>query len=242
MIPPVPAAGQPAGRPAAETLACPLCREEDARAYHQDRFREYYRCPACCLVFVPHWQFLPAEEEKKRYDQHRNSPDDPDYRGFLGRLFLPLRQRLAPGSEGLDFGSGPGPTLSLMFEEAGHSMTIFDPFYADHPAALERRYDFITTTEVVEHLHDPGRELDRLWACLKEGGWLGIMTGHAGDEEAFSQWYYKKDPTHVCFFSRRTFAWLARRWETEAVFLENDVVLLRKGTAPAGGRLPTGAS
>jgi len=32
--------------------------------------------------------------------------------------------KIAPISLGLDFGSGPGPTLSLMLEEQGHRVAI----------------------------------------------------------------------------------------------------------------------
>ncbi len=215
-------------------MTCPLCRRDDARNFFQDRRRDYYRCQVCSLVFVPPWQFLSAEEEKKRYDLHRNSPEDPDYRRFLSRMFIPLQRWLAPGSDGLDFGSGPEPTLSLMFEEAGHSMTLFDHFYEHVPAALERHYDFITATEVVEHLRDPKKELERLWACLKQGGRLGIMTTHAVEQEAFSQWHYKNDPTHVCFFSRQTFAWMALQWNAEATFADGDVVFFRKQSVLPG--------
>jgi hypothetical protein len=216
------------GGTAIETMTCPLCWSDDARSYFQDGRRDYFHCPVCSLVFVPPRQFLPADEEKKRYDLHQNSPEDQDYRRFLSRLFIPLQQLLAPGSSGLDFGSGPAPTLSLMFEEAGHAMTIFDRFYEDVPAALERRYDFITATEVVEHLHHPKKELERLWACLNEGGWLGIMTSHAVPQEDFPLWHYKNDPTHVCFFSPRTFSRLALQWNAEVTFADGDVVFFRK--------------
>ena len=85
---------------------CPLCRASDGRAFYQDS-REYFRCPVCALVFVLPCQFLSAKEEKSVYDLHENSADDPGYRHFLPRLFGPLSQRLAPGSCGLYFGSGP---------------------------------------------------------------------------------------------------------------------------------------
>ena len=224
-----------------EAAACPLCACEGASTYFRDERRDYYRCPVCGLVFVPPLQFLPAEEEKKRYDLHRNSSDDPGYRCFLSRLFIPLERRLAPASSGLDFGSGPGPTLSRMFEEAGHTMSIFDHFYEPVPAVLEQRYDFITATEVVEHLHDPRKELARLWNCLNEGGWLGIMTSHAVPQEAFPQWHYKNDPTHVCFYSPHTFSWLARQWDAELTFSEGDVVIFRKRSAAPGRRCAAGA-
>lgn len=183
------------------------------------------------MVFVPPRQFLSAEAEKKRYDLHRNSPRDTGYRRFLSRLFIPLEGCLAPGSFGLDFGSGPEPTLSLMFEETGHSMTNFDRYYAPVRAVLEKQYDFITATEVVEHLHDPRQELERLWACLKPGGRLGIMTQPAVEQDAFPTWHYKNDLTHVCFFSAATFTWLAVRWNAELTFLERDVALFRKRPA-----------
>jgi hypothetical protein len=214
-----------------ETIACPLCRAHGVSEFSTDKRRNYLRCTVCSLVFVPSSQFLSAEDEKKRYDLHRNSPDNADYRRFLGRLFIPLKQRLAPGSSGLDFGSGPEPTLSRMFEEAGHSMMIFDQYYEHAPAALDLQYDFITASEVVEHLREPRKELDRLWACLQCGGWLGIMTKFAAEPAAFPRWYYKNDLTHVCFFSPAAFAWLAAAWNADLIIPDDDVVLFRKNRA-----------
>jgi len=107
-------------------------------------------------------------------------------------------------------------------------MAIYDHFYARDPSVLEKQYDFVTATEVVEHLHNPKKELDRLWACLKPGGWLGIMTKLALDREAFARWHYKNDPTHVCFFSRLTFEWLAAQWQAELTFADKDVILFYK--------------
>ncbi len=216
-----------------DNTPCPLCRTEKVREYSQDKRRNYYQCQICSLVFVPFRQFLSAEDEKKRYDLHQNSPQDVNYRRFLSRLFFPLQQHLTPGSQGLDFGSGPEPTLSRMFVDAGHTMTLFDYFYEPVPAVLEQQYDFITATEVVEHLHDPQKELERLWTCLKPGGWLGIMTNLSVDRDAFTQWYYKNDLTHVCFFSRTTFAWLALQWHAEVIFADSDVALFHKMPVPS---------
>ncbi len=207
---------------------CPLC--DAVRGYHfsRDAGRSFYRCANCQLVFVPPSQFLSPEVEKARYDLHENDPSDECYRRFLSRLFTPLSERLVPCSHGLDFGSGPGPTLSLMFEEAGHAMDIYDPFYAPDPRVFERQYDFITASEVLEHLHRPREELDRLWGVLKQGGWLGVMTKRARDAKAFKGWPYKNDDTHVIFFSEATFEWLADRWSADLFFEGTDVVLLRK--------------
>jgi len=208
---------------------CPLCQVAEGEHFYQDR-RDYYRCPVCSLVFVPPHQFLTQQQEKAEYDLHENSCDDPGYRRFLSRLFDPLSQSLSTNSYGLDFGSGPAPTLSLMFEEAGHTMEIYDPFYAPATEPLQQQYDFITVTEVVEHLHYPLRELDLLWSCLKPDGMLGIMTKRVIDQQAFSSWHYKNDPTHVCFFSIETFQWFAERWGATLSAPEKDVVLFTKNT------------
>jgi len=216
-------------------VICPLCGASAPRLFWKDKRRSYFICGTCRLVFVPPGQRPGAAAEKTEYDRHDNSPADEGYRRFLSRLFLPVNRRLPPRSEGLDFGSGPGPTLSVMFEETGHRMDIYDVFYAPNDFVFENRYDFITATEVAEHLFEPGRELNRLWACLKPGGLLGIMTKLVIDREAFSRWHYKNDPTHVCFYSRATFRWLAERWAADVRFFGKDVIVFQKPTGNRGG-------
>jgi SAM-dependent methyltransferase len=207
---------------------CPLCHTEGAAAYYEDWQRPYWQCQTCHLVFVPPTHYLSPADEKARYDLHQNSPDDPAYRRFLSRLFNPMQARLVPHSDGLDFGSGPGPTLSKMFEEAGHTVTLYDVFYAQDESVWEKQYDFITASEVAEHLHQPEKELARLWNCLKPGGTLGLMTKMVLNQPAFANWHYKNDPTHVCFFSRQTFDWLGAQWGCPPTFVGQDVIIFGK--------------
>ncbi len=213
------------------TPACPLCHNRPTESFHRDRRREYRRCLSCRLVFVPPVYHLSREAEKAEYDQHQNRSDDPAYRQFAGRLFEPLQSRLAPGSKGLDFGSGPGSALAALLTEAGHDVTLYDPFYAAAPTALTGRYDFITASEVVEHLRSPGAELDRLHALLKPGGLLGIMTKRVIDRERFVRWHYIRDLTHVCFFSKATFVWLAAHWRARLDIVDRDVIIISKSHA-----------
>ncbi|MCK5069480.1 MAG: methyltransferase domain-containing protein [Desulfocapsa sp.] len=210
-------------------MVCPLCEGRgSSEFFYKDTFRVYYRCDSCDLIHVSPSQRLSSEAEKAEYDKHQNSPEDVGYRRFLNRLYAPLIERIEPQSCGLDFGSGPGPTLSLMFEEAGHKMSLYDPYFAPDKTTLDTQYDFITASEVVEHLYHPSMSLTLLWSLLLPGGWLGLMTKLARDVEAFSTWHYKNDSTHVCFFSRTTMSWLARKWQTECVFVGNDVALFKK--------------
>ena len=210
---------------------CPLCRGGTSELFYRDDRRTYFRCHVCRLVFVPPADYLSPEEEKAEYDLHQNNTADESYRHFLNQVFLPVNRLLPPGSKGLDFGCGPGPLLSLMFAEAGHKMAVYDPYYAADSSVLADTYDFITASEVLEHLHAPGRVLDELYACLKPGGILGLMTGLVRDRAAFSNWHYTRDLTHVCFFSQLTFKWLADKWAAETQFAGNRVVLVRKTKA-----------
>lgn len=208
--------------------SCPLCLAGDIQPYGEDRVRPYVRCPDCALVFVPSTHYVSPARERAEYDLHENRPDDPGYRRFLGRLFHPLLTRLPRRSRGLDFGSGPGPTLSVMFEECGHTVALYDLFYCRDRTVFEQRYDFITATEVIEHLHYPNRELNRLWACLQPGGFLGVMTKLVRNRDAFFSWHYKNDPTHVCFFSLTTLEYLAQSWQATLDIVADDAFIFTK--------------
>lgn len=190
-------------------MACPLC---DARASAVRLVREgtrYRGCPRCDLLFVEPSQRLGADEERRRYETHRNVPTDPAYRRFLSRLADPLLERVPPGARGLDYGSGPGPTLSRMLTETGRPTRDYDPFFAPDEGALDARYDFVTCSETAEHFHHPAREFRRIDGLLRPGGWFGLMTGLVGPETDLAEWWYLRDPTHVAFYSMSTLEWIA---------------------------------
>lgn len=210
------------------TDQCPLCGYTDHPLFSADRRRPYYRCMRCSLVFVPRAFYVSECEEKAEYDLHNNDPNDPHYRQFLSRLTTPLIAQLPANATGLDFGCGPGPTLCHLMAEAGHSMALYDLFYYPDKACLNQQYDFITATEVVEHLHQPGAVMAQLFALLKTNGILAVMTKRVIDQAAFVNWHYKNDKTHVCFFSEQTFTWLAEQWGAELTITTADVVFLQK--------------
>lgn len=207
---------------------CPLCEALRPEPYHRDRFRDYLRCPSCGLVFVPPSQRPDATTERTRYDLHRNDPGDPGYRRFLLQLCEPLCERSPPGSEGLDFGCGPGDALARLFAERGRKAIGYDPFYAPDESVWTREWDFIAASEVLEHLHRPARELDRLFRVLKPGGWLGFLTGWLPDRADFAAWPYLNDPTHIAFYGPEPFARIAERWKVESVLIRPRVALFRK--------------
>lgn len=209
-------------------LNCPLCEQQCNDLFFEEPRRSYLRCQHCALVFVPPNQRLNSVQEKAEYDKHQNAPDDMGYRRFLSRIADPLMKRIPPCAQGLDFGCGPGPTLSVMLEEQGHKIALFDVFYFPDTQVWQADYDFITATEVIEHLFQPGKELKRLWSHLKPNGHLALMTKLVKDVDAFSRWHYKNDPSHVCFFSTHTLDWLADAWQADLDYCADDAFIFTK--------------
>ncbi len=209
---------------------CPLCSSPSTEHYYQDKRRDYLQCQRCSLVFVPPHQRLCAQQEKAFYDLHNNDPQDAGYRRFLSRVVEPMTGRIESRSHGLDFGCGPGPTLSEMMKERGHTMSLYDLYYYPDTSVLDRQYDFVTASEVIEHLFKPNEVWHQWLSLVKPGGWIGLMTKLVIDLDAFKNWHYKNDLTHVVFFSQDTFRYLAERDKLELEFIGNDVILLRKLT------------
>ena len=207
---------------------CPLCNSNLTESFHRDSYREYLKCGNCDFVFVSKIYHLSELDERARYDSHNNNPEDDRYRKVLSQLLNPLQERISKGASGLDFGSGPGPTLSLMLKEYGYSVDLYDKFYAKNDIVFENQYDFITASEVVEHLRQPLVELSRLMGLLKSNGVLAIMTQILMPQIDFDQWYYKNDLSHIGFFSEKALNFLAEKWQAELYMPSERVLMFKK--------------
>lgn len=196
---------------------CPVCRSHATYRLVEVDGCAYWRCRPCLASFLdPRHRPTPAAE-KAEYDRHQNAIDDPRYREFLKPAAEALSEHLQPGSDILDYGCGPGPALAAMLSEQGHQVSLFDPFYRPESSVLQRDYDAITCTEVVEHFHDPASEFQRLHALLRPGGWLVVMTRFQTEDSRFAGWHYRRDPTHVVFYRPETLEQIGRRlgWAVE---------------------------
>jgi hypothetical protein len=224
----------------------PLQLRGDSRAAEsggRTRKRRYMRCPVCDAIQC-HSDDLPSpEEEQERYDEHNNDLADRRYRtyleGFIDAAVEPYVRSVprGPGPSGetearsvtggrtgpriLDFGSGPQPALAHLLEERGYRVSIYDPFFAADEDVLDGsrcRYDGITAVEVVEHLFFPGAELNRLASLMGTGGVLAVRTGiFAGDTDDFRNWWYRRDISHVFFWTDETVRWTGRTYGLEVV-------------------------
>lgn len=210
---------------------CPLCRSTQLTAFHQDKKRAYLQCQQCALVSVPPRFYLSSAAEKAEYDKHENHPDDVGYQRFLSRTLDPLLACVSSTASGLDFGCGEGKALSLMAKARGYQIDNYDLYYANDPQVLSSQYDFITLTEVIEHVSDAAALVAQLDKLLKNNGILAVMTKRVQDVHAFATWHYKNDPTHINFYSITTFEWLAKHYGWRLDIIDKDVVFLHKANA-----------
>ena len=188
----------------------------------------YFRCERCEATFLNSVAHPSPEAERTHYLSHENDTEDRHYREFLSRLAIPLIERLNAGQSGLDYGCGPAQALADIMIKAGHSMSCYDPFFADDRTVLDRQYDFITCSETAEHFHHPAHDFDLLKRLLRPGGWLAIMTSFQDDDAKFADWHYRRDPTHVVFYRAATFERLAGDWNWACEIPANNIALLRK--------------
>jgi len=94
---------------------------------------------------------------------------------------------------------------------------------------VQNHYDFITATEVVEHLRSPRETYQLLDRLLNtEEAYLGVMTQFLEAGVNFETWWYHKDLSHVCFYQKETFEWLGRWLGWEPIFPAKNVVIYRK--------------
>jgi len=212
---------------------CPLCESVDTQFFWEKvdrRFgrREYWECNNCFLAYLLAECRLNSIFEKSKYDEHNNSAEDKGYVDFLNRLIIPMSKCLLKGLEGLDFGSGPGPTSCILFKALGFEVKNYDPYYCKDPEVLNQKFDFISCSEVVEHFYNPKKEFELMFSLLKEKGLLGIMTSFRDPKKDFSKWWYHIDPTHVCFYQKETFAYIAKKMNAALDLSNKNVALFKK--------------
>lgn len=209
-------------------MLCPLCNSEVYGEFAITAARTYFKCDICNLIFTGEKFHLSQEDEKNRYCLHQNTIADKGYVKFLNQLAVPLYQYLPLAASGLDYGCGPGPVLAELIEKKGFSCDLYDPYFFPK-LDFDKRYDFIAATECFEHFFNPKTELEKINMILKPVGILAIMTELFTSDKLFADWYYIKDPTHVCFYSPKTIVFICTNFGYTLLFTDEiRVVILRK--------------
>ena len=241
---------------------CPLCANvcstsflDEANPARLGSHWRYFHCEMCDLIHRDRASHLSLVEERERYAMHENgeqlSGDEAEngYLRFLKPVLQEIQLRMPAGARGLDFGCGPGPLLAQQLSRSGFEMSIYDPQFASDESVLTQAYDFVSCTEVLEHLKSPDHVLSQLLGLVRGAGLdshqprlrlLFFMTGfhsfvahssltdseHLSAAADFRQWHYRRDPTHICFFSAQTFRYWAKKNQCEVLFPTRNVAVI----------------
>lgn len=172
--------------------------------------------------------FLISTEEKKRYQSHNNSIENQGYVKFLSPVIEIARPHLPTKAKGLDYGSGPGPIMDLLFAVHNIEVTNYDPYFTTDPNVLNEAYDFVTCTEVFEHFYQPNKEINQISKIIKEAGYLILMTELRKDLEHFKSWSYRTDNTHVCFLNPKSLNFICENWGYQCLSSSHRLHFLQK--------------
>lgn len=192
-----------------DLMECILCASESQLFFTDAKSgRRYLYCNTCDLRFLSPDQRLSSKDEFDRYKLHTNFIDDPGYQKFVEPLYELIKSKIPEGLVGLDFGCGDGPVLAHLLSFHNYKIELYDPFFRPNKELLDRKYDFVFAVEVIEHFFNLENEFKRLRELLVPSGSLFLMTHIYTETVNFDSWYYRQDPTHVCFYSSKTFKWI----------------------------------
>lgn len=209
-----------------ENMNCSLCNGE-LGLFQVWRENKYYSCSRCRSIILGQEYYISKKEEKERYEEHNNDVQDKRYQGFVSPIVDRVLVEYKEYDQGLDFGSGTGPVITKLLKDRGYNINIYDPFFANYPEKLERKYDYIVCCEVVEHFHRPGEEFKLLKSLLRPGGSLYIMTEIYSEGMDFESWNYKNDRTHVFFYHKKALEWIKFNYGFSHLIIENNLIIYR---------------
>jgi len=116
----------------------------------------YHVCPHCDYIAIDEKHIIPKEEEKHRYAQHQNTMDNEGYVAIFERF---IEESINPFNTNaqtvLEFGVGPTPVLAELLKKRSFFVDVYDIYFYPEKVYEGKCYDFITATEVFEHLREP---------------------------------------------------------------------------------------
>jgi SAM-dependent methyltransferase len=210
---------------------CKLCLTPTITISDTKKSLIYYRCRTCGFIYLDDTLMVDKVREKAQYNQHNNSLENEGYvqmfESFIETAIMPFHQNI---QDVLDFGSGPTPVFSILLEKRGFEVDIYDLYYAPKKVYVDKQYDLITSTEVFEHLSKPLEVLSLLVKHLNPNGYIVLMTKFPPQEdEVFLNWWYRRDPTHISFFTPKSFEVMAKQTGLKVLqTIDDNVVIFQK--------------
>jgi hypothetical protein len=207
-------------------MKCKICNTKTVSFEDNQLKKIFHHCPSCELIFLDKEFYVGNDNEKKQYDHHNNSLENEGYvkmfEDFLNYFWKDFNNVL-------DFGSGPTPVLATLMQKRALHVEHFDKFYQTDEIYKNKTYELITSTEVFEHLENPTQVLKLLASHLKKDGTIAIMTlFHTNKQEDFLKWWYRRDPTHITFFTPKSIETMAKECGLEVTKHDNKRIIILK--------------
>lgn len=205
---------------------CVLCGSENLeRIFALKPLRDYFWCQLCDLRFLNPALRLTPEDEESRYLKHQNDIHDPGYQNFVRPLYSEIKARVPAGARGLDYGSGSSSVLATLLKNDGYDISLYDPVFFPEVTWADGEFDFLFACEVAEHFFSPMEQFDRIKSTVRKNGFIAFMTLMYNSNIDFDSWHYRRDPTHVTFYSEKSFRWIAQHFNFSGLTFKGDRVV-----------------
>jgi 2-polyprenyl-3-methyl-5-hydroxy-6-metoxy-1,4-benzoquinol methylase len=224
----------------ATTVTCPVCDQAETHYFVTKNDYPFNQCTECDFIFL---NPMPMQDELNAQYMDGEKETEPTYNktgSRLRRAFIKL-PRFFPyafGKTCLDFGCGGGfVAYALSFiakSSSGIDISENAIAYAkqrfkrahyscmDFVQLLEAndKYDFVYSSEVIEHVSDISLYMKTLAHLVKKGGYAYITTpdlGHPKVPENIIEWPMLCPPIHVQHFTQKTVNILFNRYGFKVV-------------------------
>ena len=206
---------------------CLICNGKISKLEDKQIKVTYSVCQDCGFIHKDKEYHVDREEELNQYSLHNNSFESVGYVDIFVKLINDYITPLNIMGDVLEYGSGPGPVLKELLIRDGYSVYDYDPFFNDNKEYLKYKYELITSTEVVEHFFDPLVEFAHLSNLLEQGGYLVITTLLRNMSITdFADWWYRRDATHVSFYTLKTLEVIALRFDLKIIKTNNKNIIV----------------
>jgi SAM-dependent methyltransferase len=204
-------------------MNCPLCQT----ALREKIDDAYFVCRVCKGIALRSDLYLSINREKERYKKHNNDVNDVGYMNFTSPIWQYVLNNINKNHSGLDYGCGDSSVIYDVLMKNGFQVARYDPFFFPDTRVLQQQYNYIMACEVIEHFHRPAKEFSRLRNMLLPGGELLCMTHIYDPTIDFSEWYYRRDPTHVFIYQKETIAWIKAHFSFSSLTVDNRLISLK---------------
>jgi 2-polyprenyl-3-methyl-5-hydroxy-6-metoxy-1,4-benzoquinol methylase len=214
---------------------CKICNGKTRAIRDKKKELSYYRCLSCGFVYLDDSHIIDNQREKAHYEKHNNSFESLGYvkmfEDFIEVAVAPYEESI---ESALEFGCGTGAVLAELLSRRGMEVDRYDIYFHPQKIYEGKQYDLITSTEVFEHLQKPMEVLKLLAKHTKECGYIILMTKFPpADDREFIEWWYRRDITHISFFTPKSFEVMANKIGLKILkIVDKNIVIFQKEHNP----------